>query len=70
MQIDCGSWVRWLVDRTRSCADKLGGGRENNTVQRAAKRYDDDGDGKDMGLRLSLLAAVMMAARPLPPQTN
>ena len=55
----------------RSCADKLGGGRERDTVQRTAKRYDDDGDGKDVGLRRPVLAAaVMMAARAFPPQTN
>ena len=40
------------------------------TVQRTVKRYDDDGDGKDVGLRLMLLAAVTMAARALPPLTN
>ena len=33
------------------------------------KRYDD-GQGKDVGLRLLLLAAVVMAARALAPQTN
>ena len=32
----------------RSCADKLGGGWERDE-QRTAKRYDDDGDGKDVG---------------------
>ena len=36
-------------------------------VQRTAKRYDDDGDGKAVGLRLLLLAAVTLAARALPP---
>ena len=54
----------------RSCADKLGSGRERDTVQRTAKRYDDDGDGKYVGLRLLLLADVMMAARALPPRTS
>ena len=39
-------------------------------MQRTAKRYDDDGHDKDDGLRLLLLAAVIMAARALPPQTN
>ena len=43
---------------------------ENETVQRAAKRYDDDGHGKDIGSRLLLLAAAIMAARALPPQIN
>ena len=70
MQCDRGSWIRWLVRRIRSCADKLGGGRERYTVQRTAKRYDDDGDGKYVGLRLPLLAAMMMVAIALSPQTN
>ena len=39
----------------RSCADKLGSGRERDTVQRTAKRYDNDRDVKDVGLRLPLL---------------
>ena len=70
MQVDCGSWIRWLVSRIRSCADKLGDGKEIDTVQRTAKRYDDDGDGKYVGLRLPLLAAMMMVAIALSPQTN
>ena len=70
MQVGCGSWVRWLVSRTRSCADKLGGGRERDPVQRKAKRYDNDGHGKYVGLRLLLLAAAIMAVRVLPSQTN
>ena len=69
-QVDWGSWIRWLVSRIRSCADKLGDGKEIDTVQRTAKRYDDDGDGKYVGLRLLLLADVMMAARALPPRTS
>ena len=32
MQVDCGSWIRWLMSRIRSCADKLGGSRESDTV--------------------------------------
>ena len=42
-------------------------------VQRTAKRYDDDGHGKDVGLRLLLLlllASAIMAVRALPPQTD
>ena len=39
-------------------------------VQRTTKRYDDDGDGKCIGLRLLLLAAVVMAARALPLQNE
>ena len=70
MQVDCGSWIRWLASRIRSCADKLGCGWERDEVQRTAKRYDDDGHGEDVGLRLLLLAAVIMAARALPPQMN
>ena len=70
MQVDCGSWIQWLVSRIRSCTDKLGGGRERDKVQRTAKRYDDGCDGKDVGLRLPLLVAVIMAARALPSQTD
>ena len=70
MEVYCGSWIRWLVSRIKSCADKLEGGRERDAVQRTAKRYDDRSDGEDVGVRLLLLAAVMMAARALPPQTN
>ena len=54
----------------RSCADKLGGGWERDKVQRTTTHYDDDGDGKDVGLGLMLLAAVIMAAKALPPQPN
>ena len=50
--------------------DKLGGGWERDNLQRTAKRYGDDGHGKGVGLRLLLLAAVIMSARSLPPQTN
>ena len=39
-------------------------------MQRAAKRYDDDGHGKVIGLRLLLLAASIMAAKALLPQPN
>ena len=70
MQLDCGSWIRWMVSSIRSCADKLGGGWERDKIQRTAMLYDDDGHGKYVGLRLLLLAAVIMAARALPPQTN
>ena len=35
-----------------------------------ATRDDDDGDGKDVGLRLLLVAAVILAARALHLQTN
>ena len=69
-QADCGSWIRWLVSRIRSCADNLGGGWGKDEVQRTAKGYGDIGHGKDVGLRLLLLAAVNMAARALPLQTN
>ena len=70
MQVDCGSWIRWLASRIRSCADKLGCGWERDEVQRTAKRYDDDGHGKDAGLRLLLLAAVVTAMTKLPLQAN
>ena len=39
-------------------------------MQQAAKRYGDDGHSKDVGLRLLLLAAVILAAKALPPLTN
>ena len=68
MQVDCGSWIRWLVSRIRICADKLGGGWERDKVQRTAKPCDDDGHGKNVGLRLPLLFVVIMTARALPPQ--
>ena len=55
---------------SRSCANKFGGGWEREKVQRAAKRYDDDGHSKVSGLKLLLLVAVIMAAKALPPQTN
>ena len=36
--------------------------------QRTAKRYDDEVRGKDVGLRLLLLAAVILAEREHPPE--
>ena len=65
--IYCDSWIRWLVSRIRSCADKLGGGWESDEVQRSANRYDDDGHGVYIRLRLLLLAVVIMEARALLP---
>ena len=53
-----------------SCANKLGGGWEREKAQRAAKRYDEDGQDKDIGARLLLLAAAIIAARALPPQNE
>ena len=47
----------------RSCANKLGGSWEREKIQRAVKRYHDDGDSKVIGLRL-------VAAKAFPPQTN
>ena len=38
MQLDCGSWIRWLLSRIRSCADKLGGVWKRDELQRAATR--------------------------------
>ena len=70
MQRVCGSCIRWLVSRIRSCVDKLGGGWERDQVQRTAKRYDDEGRGIGAGLRLLLHAAVIVGAKMLPPQTN
>ena len=55
-----------MVSKIRSCAGKLGGGGEIYESQRTAKRYDD-GHGKYVAVRLLLLAAVLMAARALPP---
>ena len=70
MQVDCGSWIRWLVIRVRSCVHKLGGGKEIDKVQRTAKRCDYDSDGKYFRLRLPQLAAVIIAAIALPPQSK
>ena len=69
-QVDCGSGIQRLIRRIRDCAEKLGGGWERDKAERTAKLYDDDGHGIDVGLRLLPLAAVIMAARVLPPQTN
>ena len=71
MQVYCGSWIRWLVSRIKSRADKLqeAAGKEIK-VQRKTKRYGDYDHGEDVGLRLLLLAAVIVAARALPPHTN
>ena len=60
MRVDCDSLIRWLVNRSRSCADKLGGGWERDTVQRTTKRYDDDGHGRDVGLRLCCLLLLLL----------
>ena len=43
-------------------------GWEEEKVQQAAKRYDDDDRGKDVGSRLLLLVAAIVAVRTLPPQ--
>lgn len=50
--------------------DKLRGCWEREKIQRLAKRYDDDGNGKDLGLRLLLLAAVTYYGGEAPPPTN
>ena len=60
-------WIPWVVGRKISCANKLGGGWEREKVQQEAKRYADDGHSKGIGLRLLMLAAVIMAAKALPP---
>ena len=70
MQIDCGSWIRWLVSRIRSCADKLGGGWARYKQERTAKCHDDD---RRAGLRLLVLAAVYFgseSASPTDEQTS
>ena len=66
----CGSWHRRLVSRIRSCAVKRGGGREKNKTQRTAKRYDDDGHGKDVGLRLLAACCCYYVGESASPQTN
>ena len=43
--------------------------RRREVQQTNAKRYDDDGHSNVIGLGLLLLAAVIMAAKELPPQT-
>ena len=55
---------------SRSCANKLEGDWEGEKVQRAVKRYHDDFRSKYIGLRLLLLASVLMAMKALLPQTN
>ena len=50
----------------RSCADKLGSGRERDTVQRTAKRYDNDRGVKDVGLRLPQLVCCYDGGKVLP----
>ena len=60
----------WSAGLEAALSSYTAAGKEMK-VQRTAKRYDDDGDGKDVGLRRPVLAAaVMMAARAFPPQTN
>ena len=69
----CSSWI-WLliasINYSRRCANKVGRGWEREKVQRAAKRYDDDGHNRVVGLRLLLLVADIMTAKALPSQTN
>ena len=48
----------------------LADGREIDAEQRTVKHHDNIGDGKHVGLRLPLLAAVMSAVGAFPPQTN
>ena len=59
-------------DCSRSFANKLGSGWEIWNVQRPGKRQDDDGHSLDIGLTLVLLmlAAFIIEAKALPPQTN
>ena len=52
--------------RITCCANKLGGGWEREKIQQAAKRHNNDGHGEDIGSRLLLLAAAVVAARALP----
>lgn len=67
--------VRWPGGRIIICVDKLGSSWERDQVQRTAKHYDDDdGHGKEVELRLWLLAAVRYyggeALPPPPPPTK
>ena len=55
---------------SRSYPNKLRSTWEREKVQRTAERYDEDGHGEVIGLSLLLLAAVIMAAKALPSQTN
>ena len=66
MQVDCGSWIQWLVTIGLRRQDRRRQGNIN--VQRRAEHYHDDGE--HVGLRLPLLSTVMMAAITLPPRTN
>ena len=69
MQVDCGSWIRWLVCRVRSCADKPGDGWKKESTANG-QLYDDDGHSNDVGFRLLLFVADIMAARAFPPQNE
>ena len=66
MQVDCGSWIQWLVTVGLRRQDRRRQGNIN--VQRRPEHCHDDGE--HVGLRWPLLSTVMMAAIALPPRTN
>ena len=72
IQVNCGSWIPWLVSRIRCLADKLRGGREDLLCsERSTNRYDDDTvTAKVLGWHCWSFAVVILAARALPQQTN
>ena len=72
MQLDVGDGGGGWSEQIKPAPTKLGGGweREKEKVQRAAKRYDNDGHSNCTGVRPLLLGAVVMAAKALLPQTN
>ena len=71
IQAHCGSWIRLLGSTIRSCADNPHVRRVSERKNhRRPKRDDDDSHGKDLGLRLLVLASVIITARASPSQTN
>ena len=58
------------VSRTRSCTDKLGSSWEREKAHRAAKRYDDDGHGSNVGNGTAAACCCYYGDDPPPPPTN
>ena len=60
----------WSVGLEAALTSYEAAGKYIKYSERPTMRYDDNGDGKDVGFRLLLLAAVIIAARALPPQNK
>ena len=54
MQVDCGSWIRWLGSEAALTRYEAAG-KDMKYNKRSNKRYDDDGHWEDVALRLVLL---------------